>query len=327
VDYDRISEFVSREPLERHLSSVRNAAVGSLAGIFGPQSIIWRIDREAAVFLGAGRALLLQLAHPWVTAAIEQHSNAFVNPIGRFHRTFSAVFTMVFGSLEQSLDAARHLHRRHADIGGSMPWAAGPFPAGSLYCANSLPALRWVHATLTDTALMAYTLVLPALTAEEREQYLAESRLFGALFGIPQTGLPESWAAFAAYMDATILSGELTVSDSARAMAHRLLAGTDLWFPIPASYRALTTGLLPPLLRQAFGLQFGEAERRAAENLVARIRWIYPLLPQSVRYVGPYQEAQQRLGGKNRPRFLTQICNRFWIGRAHMPLTKASVHE
>jgi uncharacterized protein (DUF2236 family) len=96
VDYNQISEFITPEPLERELSSVRNAAVGSVAGIFGPQSIIWRIDREAAVFLGAGRALLLQLAHPWVAAAIEQHSNAFMNPIGRFHRTFSAVFTMVW---------------------------------------------------------------------------------------------------------------------------------------------------------------------------------------------------------------------------------------
>jgi uncharacterized protein (DUF2236 family) len=41
---------------------------------------------------------------------------------------------------------------------------------------------------------MAYTIVLPALTPEERERYYAESRLFASLFGIPQASLPEGWA-------------------------------------------------------------------------------------------------------------------------------------
>src|SRR5512133_3060447 len=129
-------EAVSRERLERQLMIVRARAPGGPQGVFGPRSITWQVDREAAIFLGAGRALLLQLAHPWVAAAVEQHSDTFANPIGRFHRTFSTVFTMVFGSLDQSLDAARRLHRRHAAISGTLPSEAGPFPAGSCYCAN-----------------------------------------------------------------------------------------------------------------------------------------------------------------------------------------------
>ena len=56
--------------------------------------------------MSAGRALLLQLAHPWVAAAVVQHSDTFANPIGRFHRAFSTVFMMVFGTLDQSLEAA-----------------------------------------------------------------------------------------------------------------------------------------------------------------------------------------------------------------------------
>jgi hypothetical protein len=38
--------------------------------------------------------------------------------------------------------AARRLHRRHAGITGQMPWTAGPFLAGSNYCANCIPTLR-----------------------------------------------------------------------------------------------------------------------------------------------------------------------------------------
>ena len=139
LDY---SELASPEGLERELQRVRAAAAGDAQGVFGPRSLTWQIDRESAIFLGAGRALLLQLAHPWVAAAIEQHSNAFADPVGRFHRTFSTVFTMVFGTLDQSMNAARRLHRRHASITG-QPWTAGPFAVGSTYHANAIPALRW----------------------------------------------------------------------------------------------------------------------------------------------------------------------------------------
>jgi uncharacterized protein (DUF2236 family) len=114
------------------LSGVRHPT-----GVFGPRSLTWQIDRESAIFLGAGRALLLQLAHPWVAAAIQKHSNVLADPIGRFHRTFSTVFAMVFGTLEQSISAARRLHCRHATVMGQLPWTAGPFPAGSTYCANA----------------------------------------------------------------------------------------------------------------------------------------------------------------------------------------------
>ena len=100
-------DIVMEADLERELTRVRGTAAGSSAGVFGPDSLMWRVDREAAVFLGAGRALLLQLAHPWVAAAIEEHSDTLADPIRRFHRTFATVYTMVFGSLDQCLSAAR----------------------------------------------------------------------------------------------------------------------------------------------------------------------------------------------------------------------------
>ena len=65
---------INDDDLECQLRMVRAAAAGPVAGVFGPHSLTWRIDREAVIFLGAGRALLLQLAHPWVSAAIAEHS-------------------------------------------------------------------------------------------------------------------------------------------------------------------------------------------------------------------------------------------------------------
>ncbi len=309
---------ISRGDLEEQLATIRALAPGGAEGLFGPASVTWRVDREAAIFLGAGRALLLQLAHPWVAAAISEHSRTFTDPIGRFHRTFGGVFGMIFGSLDQAFAAARRLHRRHAAIQGSLPAAAGPFAAGSTYRANDLAALRWVHATLTETALLIHALVLGPLQHEERERYYSESKLFAALFGIPRKCLPSDWAAFSAYNQSMWESNILTVSPDARKIAHQLVLGGDTWLCPPRWYQAITAHILPGRLRQGFRLQYDSNERNLARDALAWIRRFYPTLPERLRYVGPYQEAMVRLSGAARPDVGTQLLNRLWIGRASL---------
>src|SRR5829696_7173547 len=78
--------LLTSSDLERCLEHVQATAAGPLEGVFGPASALWNVDREAILFVGAGRALLMQLAHPWVATAITEHSNALDDPIGRFHR-------------------------------------------------------------------------------------------------------------------------------------------------------------------------------------------------------------------------------------------------
>ncbi|MBR0714266.1 oxygenase MpaB family protein [Bradyrhizobium liaoningense] len=310
--------MVSAKDLETTLDFVRAEADGSAEGIFGPASLTWRIDREAIVFLGAGRALLLQLAHPWVAAAIAEHSRTFADPIGRFHRTFDIVFSMVFGSLDKALASARQLHRRHTMIVGRMPETVGPFAAGSRYCANDVAALRWVHATLVETALIVHDLVLPPFSVEEREQYWAESRLFGSLFGLTPEDLPADWASFAAYNEAMARSDTLSVSTAARDVATQILSGGRPWLRPPRWYRAQTARMLPERLRAGFGFAFDEQDYRAADSALKWIRRVYPRLPDRLRYVGPYQEAQARLEGRSQPDWMTRCLNRAWIGRPLM---------
>jgi uncharacterized protein (DUF2236 family) len=308
---------VDEADFKRELELVRAGARGAAAGIFGPESVMWRVDREAAIFLGAGRALLLQLAHPWVAAAIAEHSQSLVDPIGRFHRTFNIVFTMVFGSLDQAMAAARRLHCRHAGITGALTEAAGSFAAGTLYWANDVAALRWVHATLIETALVAYELVLPPLAPEDREQYYAEARLFGGLFGIPQSSFPRRWGDFTAYCEAMCVSDTLAVGAAAAKIARELFGGANRWLRVPAWYRALTARMLPVRFRDAYGLAYGAEEQREAERALGWIRRIYPPLPARLRFVGPYQEAQNRLSGR-RSDTMTELANRFWIGQGRM---------
>jgi uncharacterized protein (DUF2236 family) len=227
------------------------------------------------------------------------------------------MFTMVFGTTEQALAAARRLHDRHSRVGGTLAEAAGPFAAGSRYRANDVAALRWVHATLMDTALVAHRLVHPPLSAEDRERYWGEARLFAAFFGIPQEALPQSWTDFAAANENMWRSEVLTVSNQSRKIAEVLLSGTGTRLPAPSWYRALTTRLLPARLREGFGLPYGEDERSRSERALATFQRVYPWLPDRLRHVGPYQEAHARLAGRSLGA-TARLLNRFWIGHESM---------
>ena len=305
-DGENDSEF------ERGLRDVLARAAGESEGIFGPGSVSWKVDREAMLFLGAGRALLLQLAHPWVAQAVTDHSTALADPIARFHRTFDLMFTLVFGSLDQALAAARRLHRRHASVTGTMASDAGPFAAGSIYQANERAALLWVHATLVDTSLVVHETILGPLEPDERDRYYEESKLMAAMYGIPREMVPPTWGRFREYFEAQLNSSVLTVTPEAQAIANRLLIeGASFWLRPPRWYGALTASMLPERLCAAYRLTTDEARAHAA---VRRIRWAYPALPQRLRHVGPYWEASERLAGRG-PRALTQLSNRAWIGR------------
>ena len=315
---EHLSHVVATTDLERLLDEVKRSAAGTAEGIFGPGSVSWKVNRESALFLAAGRAALLQLAHPWVAAAIAEHSRTLRDPVGRFHQTFRVIFTMMFGSLEQALEAARHLHTRHASIRGTIPETVGPFARGTLYEANEVSALCWVYATLVDSALLAYELVLPPLRQQEREHYFAESQTTAALFGIPRQALPRNWQAFQAYVESMLQSDELTVSSTAREMARHLQAGTGSRLRPPNWYRALTMQLLPARLREEFQLPYGERERRTAERAMRWLPRIYRRLPAGVRFVGPYLEAQAKLSGRARPGVAVRLNNRLWVGESSL---------
>jgi uncharacterized protein (DUF2236 family) len=310
--------LVSSTDSEALLAAVEARTSDRNAGIFGPDSVSWRINRESALFLGAGRAALLQLAHPWVATALAQHSSLLNDPIKRFHGTFRVVFTMVFGSLDQALAVARQLHAMHTRIRGELPEGVAGWSRGSHYEANEIAALRWVYSTLVESAVLACECALAPLTQAEREQYYAESRTLAGLFGIPSEALPATWDSFAAYNEQMHASSVLGVSGAARAMAHSLLAGAGSWIKPPFWYRALTTEWLPARFRTEFGLAFETKEQQAASRARRRLRGIYSKIPRAVRFNGPWREAQARLAGRPAGA-LTKLSNRFWIGQPLLP--------
>jgi uncharacterized protein (DUF2236 family) len=312
---------VSRGDSEGLLATIERATPDRSAGVFGPQSMSWRINREAALFLGAGRAALLQLAHPWVAAALEQHSTVMSRPIARFHNTFRIVFAMIFGSLEQAMTASRSLYALHTRIRGEMTEDVAAYRRGSHYEANEIAALRWVYATLVESAVLAHECVMPALAPQELSDYYAESKTLAALFGLPAEALPGDWAAFLVYCREMEQSNALGVSNTARTMGLNLLAGAGSWIKPPHWYRALTMEWLPERFRSEFGLDFSSADARAAERAKRRLPHIYRKLPHVVRFIGPWHEAAARLQRK-RPGLVARWSNRFWIGEEQLPFAE-----
>jgi uncharacterized protein (DUF2236 family) len=311
-------QFVTPSHMEALLARIEPAVPGSPWGLFGPESASWRVNREAAIFLGAGRAALLQLAHPWVAAALAEHSRVLEDPIARFHNTFRVVFTMIFGTREQALAGARGLHTLHTRIQGELPHAVGRWPQGAHYEANHIPSLRWVYATLVESALIAHDSLLPALAPADRDRYYSETKILAALFGIPPDELPPDWPAFEAYCAAMATSDELGVTPEARAMAANLLRGAGSWLRPPRWYRALTAIWMPDRLRSAFALDVSARDRRAADRALRILPRVYHHLPGGLRFVGPYREARARLAGQP-PGITIGWSNRFWMGHDRMP--------
>jgi uncharacterized protein (DUF2236 family) len=319
-----MERLVSRLELESLLASIAHRAEDQRrdprAGIFGPSSVTWKINREAALFLGAGRAALLQLAHPWVATALTQHSSLLGDPIARFQNTFRIVFTMIFGSVGQAFAASRHLHTLHTGIRGEMSDTVAAWPRGSHYEANEIAALRWVFATLVASAVLAYECV-GHLSDAEREQYYEESKTTAALFGIPADALPRDWAAFDEYCRAMVASDTLGVSPTARSMGHAILSGAGSWIRPPRWYRTLTVGWLPVRIRNEFGLPLSLWGERAAARARRWLPRLWKMLPPFLRFVGPYREAMARISNHSVSGF-TRISNRFWIGQSHLPFTE-----
>lgn len=63
--------------------------------------------REPVTFVAAGRAVALQLAHPFISTAILHHSYLGAGIQARFYNTFYYMFRIGFGTRAEALKAAR----------------------------------------------------------------------------------------------------------------------------------------------------------------------------------------------------------------------------
>ena len=86
------------------------------AGLFGPDSVTWRVNGDQSMALAGFRALLLQAVHPLVMAGFNDNTVWFDDMWGRLQRTGDWVGTVTYGTTAEAEKAGRVLRRVHASL-------------------------------------------------------------------------------------------------------------------------------------------------------------------------------------------------------------------
>ena len=261
---------------------------------FARDSAIWRVDREMALLLGGGRALLMQIAHPKIAAGVADHSRFLTDPLGRLKQTMETMWSIVFDDLPRARASLDRLERVHKRIQGQVR-DAGALSDGAAYNAQDPELLLWVHATLVDSALVVYDRFVKPLALEARRRYYEDSKKLGRLMGIPESMLPATLEEFDQYMTATIDSDAISVSGAARALARAILYPPPWYLKTFAPLNILiTAGLLPPKLRRAYGLNWSRGREKLLRLVAGSTRAALPFVPTVIRVVPHARAAEAR---------------------------------
>lgn len=254
-----------------------------MADHFPKGSVIRTVNNEPAIMFGAGRALLLQLAHPAVAQGVQDHSEFRKNPFKRLQGTLEATYAVVFGSADLAHGVGRRIQWIH------------DFVVGPGYTANDPVNLLWVHATLCDTALRCYEDLVEELSPAEAEIYYQEMKQVALVFGVGLEHQPDTLADFRAYFDATVAGIEM--SEVGKDLAGFILdpalpLGLHIPFkPLLRLQRLFTLGSLPGSVREQLHVEWGAREQARYDRAQRTVRRIFRAVPRPVRTSG------NRVGG------------------------------
>lgn len=267
-------------PIERFRRAVVGRTVGLFAhaddplaetldhrgdpGLFGPDSVTWEVMGDAASFIGGIRALLVQAAHPEVSAGVADHSRYQEDPLGRLSRTSNYVTATSYGAMPEVEAAVRAVQRAHGPVRGTSHRGT-PYRAGD-------PALAaWVHNSLTDSFLVAMQRFGPRrLTPDEADRFVREQARVGRLLGADP--LPETAASLAAWI---AMHPALGPSPGMHEAA-RFLADPPLEPAVKIGYRVLAgaaIATLPDPVREVLGLRSRPGAELVGRATVRSMRW------------------------------------------------------
>jgi uncharacterized protein (DUF2236 family) len=240
------------------------------AGLFGPDSVTWRVHADGAMFVGGIRALFLQTMHPLAMAGVADHSDYRADPLARLATTARYLGVTTYGTTAQAEAAIAAVHRVHQRVVGTAP-------DGRFYSANDPHLRSWIHNALIDSFLRAYQRYGGArLTPEDADRYVAENAVLADRFGCDTA--VESVAELRAWL--RNIRPELVVGPQART-AVRFLVSPPLPIAARPAYAVLTgaaIGMLPAWVRRALWLPVPPllepfAVRPAAWTLTRTIDW------------------------------------------------------
>lgn len=244
-------------------------------GLFGPESVTWRIHADFPGMMAGGvAALMLQTLHPLALAGVWDHSSFRTDILGRLRRTTAFVAGTTYAPAAEAgrlIAMVRNIHRG----------VRGRAPDGRRYSAMSPPLLTWVHCTEVASFLAGYQFYRGvSLPVSVQDQYFAETAVVARALGAKK--VPASRAA----MDAYFAAVQPELEFSARSLSVlEVLAAIQLPMPFSQSARGLFLGagaaLLPPWARTQLG--FTRVEQLRHRAAAQSLRQLAPLLRAALR--------------------------------------------
>lgn len=178
-------------------------------GLFGPDSVTWRVLSEPVMWVAGIRAMYLQALHPrvmlgtWQNTALARPDEAW----GRFTRTVQFVRIRTYGSMAEVRRAGARLRKIHSSL-------TGIDADGTRFRLDEPELLLWVHCAEIGSYAEIARRSGVHVSAAELDEFVSEQRRSAEVVGLDPDAVPASMADLAAYFEQ--MRPSLSVSAEAR---------------------------------------------------------------------------------------------------------------
>ena len=261
-------------------------------GYFGPDSMMWKVNKEITVLFGGARALLMHAAHPLIAAGARQTSFYQRDPWKRLIRTLSLQNSVTFGTIQEANDSATRINKLHEVIKGEDE------VTGGYYDALDHEQLLWVHACLQLSSIYFYEKTVKKLSDEEKDKYHIENMLSAKLVLIDIENMPKTHEELKKWViNKSKEEKYLLLTDVAKDVEEIISGG-----PVPKhikpiwpfiSFTAFNT--LPDEFKVIYGVKTSKFKSLILRFNLLLLKSTRPLLPPFFRLIPPARWAKQRL--------------------------------
>ena len=269
-------------------------------GYFGPDSMMWKVNKEITVLFGGARALLMHAAHPLIAAGARQTSFYQRDPWKRLIRTLSLQNSVTFGTKEEADESANRINKLHEVIKGTDEISGG------YYDALDYEQLLWVHACLQISSIYFYEKTVKKLTTEEKDLYHRENTLAAEMVLIDSKKMPTTHEGLKQWViDKSKEKDYLMMTDVAKDVFDIIGGG-----PVPThikpiwpfiSFIAFNT--LPKEFKDIYGIKETKFKSILVSFNLAMLKYTRPFLPPFFRLIAPARWAKQRITRKPNLKF------------------------
>ena len=265
-------------------------------GYFGPDSMMWKVNKEITVLFGGARALLMHAAHPLIAAGARQTSFYQRDPWKRLIRTLSLQNSLTFGTKEEADESANRINRLHEVIKGKDE------VSGGIYDALDHEQLLWVHACLQISSIYFYELTVRKLTDQEKNQYHLENIKAAEMCLVDKNIIPKTHDGLKEWViEKSRQKDYLMTTDVAKDVKDIIGGG-----PVPGHIKPIwpfiaftAFNTLPPEFKKIYGINDSKVKNLILAFNLQFLKITRPFLPPFFRLIAPARWAKQRI--KNQP--------------------------